>query len=294
MVHDSTVIPVKTAPLSTLGRELQEALLQVTKIEQACLGTEVEQEAQLDDFTLLKKEVYGTILETKKAIRDRADLLAAEGNSVDAIQKASLINRNNDMMVNKFQQLKEAFKKASKRAVDPAELDVRFEELQVIKKQIEECRDLSKNASAYSEQKVMQLTDFVKQMEQAGVQAPAEFDGGEGAWREPTAEEMAVISRWAARDKEFDKRIFEVGKGVDKLKDIAEGMGAKLEAQARLAIDLSRQADEANQEVIKINDSMQSLVHSGSGLNLCCKLLLTIILICLICNITPRALLYKM
>lgn len=117
------------------------------------------------------------------------------------------MNKSVELLSQQFIGLKEAFKKQSKNPktfnLTTAELDNRFKELQVIKQQIEECKDLNKRGSEYPEAEMKTLTDFLKQMEQAGVAPPVQFDAGEGGWREPSPEEQATISRWAARDKDF-------------------------------------------------------------------------------------------
>eukprot|EP01054_Gregarina_sp_Poly1_P011273 Gregarina_sp_Poly_1__11272@NODE_934_length_5669_cov_479_949661_g79_i1_p2_GENE_NODE_934_length_5669_cov_479_949661_g79_i1NODE_934_length_5669_cov_479_949661_g79_i1_p2_ORF_typecomplete_len173_score32_33_NODE_934_length_5669_cov_479_949661_g79_i146805198 len=151
--------------------------------------------------------------------------------------------------------------------------------MQVVKRQIEECKELTKRGTEIPEHQVLTLTDFIGQMEKAGVAPPAQFDKEGGGWREPTAEEQATMNRWAARDKDFDRQILEVGDVVDRLNVLAVEIGNKAEQQGRMAIELSRQADEANQEVIDVNNRLKNLMLKGNGMNFCCKLLLTVILI---------------
>lgn len=210
------------------------------------------------------------------------------------IQKGALIGRNIDTMLQKFVQLKEVFKKQTKQTTLPAsELDTRFQELQVIKKQLEECQHLHKRGADVPQAQMKTLTDFLNQMEKAGVAPPSQFSAGDrGGWREPSEEEQAVMSRWAARDKEFDKQIWQVGEGVDRLHAIAIEVRNKAEIQGQKALELSRQADEANKEVVAVNEKLAGLVSSGTGINFCCKLLMCIVLVTLIGlivqNITDR------
>eukprot|EP01055_Gregarina_sp_Pseudo9_P001375 Gregarina_sp_Pseudo_9__1374@NODE_191_length_3690_cov_34_896741_g176_i0_p2_GENE_NODE_191_length_3690_cov_34_896741_g176_i0NODE_191_length_3690_cov_34_896741_g176_i0_p2_ORF_typecomplete_len380_score83_49COMP/PF11598_8/3e03COMP/PF11598_8/0_093DUF2935/PF11155_8/0_77DUF2935/PF11155_8/4_3e03DUF2935/PF11155_8/1_4e03CCDC158/PF15921_5/20CCDC158/PF15921_5/6_9_NODE_191_length_3690_cov_34_896741_g176_i024913630 len=278
-------------PLNFYGKQIEELLIKVIRIETACLGEGNSEDEENDDFINIKKVIYNLLFQAKQSIREKYEIQTREGNNVRAIQLGSQINKQLDQLNQEFLNLKEAFKKQakkaskggpkvqSKQAISADELDIRFKEMQVIKRQIEECKELTKRGTEISERQVMTLTDFVAQMEKAGVAPPAQFDKEGGGWREPTAEEQAAMDRWAARDKDFDRQIFEVGDVVDRLNVLAVEIGNKAEQQGKMAIELSRQADEANQEVIDVNNKLKSIMMKGNGMNFCCKLLLTIILI---------------
>lgn len=57
-----------------------------------------------------------------------------------------------------------------------------------------------------------------------------------------------------------DRQIWEVGEVVDRLNIIAVEVGSKAETQAQIAIELSRQADEANKEVVQVNEKLKQLM----------------------------------
>eukprot|EP01053_Blabericola_migrator_P012071 Blabericola_migrator_1__12070@NODE_742_length_6677_cov_350_972466_g532_i0_p3_GENE_NODE_742_length_6677_cov_350_972466_g532_i0NODE_742_length_6677_cov_350_972466_g532_i0_p3_ORF_typecomplete_len380_score100_19PFEMP/PF03011_15/0_16COMP/PF11598_8/0_88Cytochrom_C_2/PF01322_20/43Cytochrom_C_2/PF01322_20/36AAA_13/PF13166_6/3_1AAA_13/PF13166_6/3e02_NODE_742_length_6677_cov_350_972466_g532_i027253864 len=291
-------------PLNFYGKQIEELLIKVIRVETACLGEGNAESEENDEFVHIKKIIYNLLFQAKANIRTKYDIQSKEGNSVKAIQLGSQINKQVEQMNTEFLNLKEAFKKQAKKAakggpkvsskqtISADELDVRFKEMQVIKRQIEECRELLKRGTEIPERQVITLTDFIGQMEKAGVTPPAQFDKDGGGWREPTAEEQAAMDRWAARDKDFDRQIFEVGDVVDRLNVLAVEIGNKAEQQGKMAIELSRQADEANAEVIEVNNKLKSILMRGNGMNFCCKLLLTIILIFMLSyiaqNVTTR------
>eukprot|EP01057_Protomagalhaensia_wolfi_P001254 Protomagalhaensia_wolfi_Nauph_80__1253@NODE_173_length_3305_cov_36_500000_g130_i0_p2_GENE_NODE_173_length_3305_cov_36_500000_g130_i0NODE_173_length_3305_cov_36_500000_g130_i0_p2_ORF_typecomplete_len364_score74_70RPW8/PF05659_11/0_11COMP/PF11598_8/0_59Sulfatase_C/PF14707_6/0_78Sulfatase_C/PF14707_6/1_6e04Sulfatase_C/PF14707_6/4_4e02DUF1515/PF07439_11/0_51DUF1515/PF07439_11/2e02Cytochrom_C_2/PF01322_20/8_9Cytochrom_C_2/PF01322_20/20CCDC158/PF15921_5/66CCDC158/PF15921_5/7_1HeLo/PF14479_6/5_3MCPsign len=290
--------------LNFYGKQIEELLIKVIRIEASCLGEGNAETEENDEFVHIKKIIYSLLFQTKQNIREKYDIQSREGNTVKAIQLGSQINKQVDQMNQEFVTLKEAFKKQAKRAnkagpkvhskqnVSNEELDIRFKEMQVIKRQIEECKELVKRGTEIPERQVITLTDFLGQMEKAGVAPPAQFDRDGQGWREPTAEEKAAMDRWAARDKDFDRQIFEVGDVVDRLNVLAVEIGNKAEQQGKMAIELSRQADEANQEVIEVNSKLKSIMMKGNGMNFCCKLLLTVILIAMLGfiaqNVTTR------
>lgn len=51
---------------------------------------------------------------------------------------------------------------------------------------------------------------------------------------------------------------------MDRLHVIAVDVGEKAEKQGKLALDLSRQADEAHQEVVEVNTRLKKLMVSQS------------------------------
>ena len=57
-----------------------------------------------------------------------------------------------------------------------------------------------------------------------------------------------------------DRQIWQVGAGVDRLKDIAITIGEKAREQEEATVRLSRQADEANEQVIEVNAKLKSLM----------------------------------
>lgn len=221
----------------------------------------------------IKNEIYACLFVNKQMIRERSSMQSSLGNTVDVIQKGILINKNNELMSQKFISLKEAFRKQAKlvqKKFTAAELDVRFKELQVVKRQIDECVDLLKRGAELPEARVKTLTDFLGQMEKAGVAPPTQFDAGTGGgWREPSLEEQAAMNRWAARDKEFDAQIWQVGETVDRLNVLAVEFGNKASQQGKMALDLSRQADEANQEVVDVNNRLKDIMVDQHCLSVC-------------------------
>lgn len=271
-------------------------------IENECLAAERdggEAAAKLDEFIVLRDELFAGIFVTKEKIRERYDMLCASGNSVEVIKLSGVITKNLEEMNKKFAQMKEVYRKQNKagtsktmatlaaastaaanRILSAEELEARFETMSAIRAQVDECQTLFVKNNSIGVEKVRELTDFLAQMKNRGLEGPAALGGRE--WKEPSGEDRAVLDRWAEKDKQIDDQIWKVGEVVDRLHVVAEDIHGKAIEQGKIAIDVSRKADEANMEVRQVNDKLKEMILKSGGTNFCCKLLLAIIFVVLI------------
>ncbi|KAH0473374.1 MAG: uncharacterized protein KVP18_003321 [Porospora cf. gigantea A] len=261
-----------------LQRELEEMIQLVETLEGDLLegsGMTSEDKNKEDEFMKIKRQILELVESTKDNVRSRHLLQQTQGNTVEVIQKGAQINSSLRSLDEFFQAMKEAFKRQTrlKKQFDEQQLDVRFKDMQMLKHQIEECRNLASNAAGFTENELMQMTDFRSQMEQFGIELPK----GKGEYREPNAEEQGAMQRWAERDEQFDHQIDEIGQVVDRLGDIAIRIGEKADQQNLIAMDLCRQADAANEELLNVNAKVHAVLKKGGpSMHFFLKLVLTL------------------
>lgn len=264
---------------SARQRELEELILKLDLLEKECVQEQLhqEKEALKDDFVALKRQLYRQLMELKEQIRSRHAMQRARGNTVDVIRAGAAIEKGLRAMDQCFAQITDVFKRQLKqkgRKYTEEVLDRRFQELQLIKQQIEESRKLFKNPTGYTESEIKTLTDFQSQMRSHGV--------SQQEWRDLNAEEKGVLERWKQKDAEIDAQLLELGDAIDRLGEVAVAVGEKADKQAELVAGLHQQADEANQELQEVNNRIRELLLTQNGMNLVCKLVLSFVLVGLI------------
>lgn len=95
--------------------EIQELVNKVLRIEGLCnvdVGGEAE---ETDEFMRMKRDIYNLIMVTKNLIREKYMIQQEQGNTLEAIQKSSQINRNIERLNQEFFTLKEVFKRQTKK-----------------------------------------------------------------------------------------------------------------------------------------------------------------------------------
>eukprot|EP01071_Lankesteria_metandrocarpae_P004482 Lankesteria_metandrocarpae@DN3568_c0_g1_i1.p1 len=257
-------------------KELDELLLRVENIERDCETEkrELELAEVRDDFIRLKRSMYNDLMELKDMIRYRHNIQQKSGNTVEAIQKGAKITEKLNALDMDFVKLKEVFKKQTKqKRVNEVELDVRFKDMQILKRQLEESRMLAKSSNQYSDEEIQTITDFRAQMKELGVEIP------KAEHRELMDDERDALARWDERDKRLDEGLDDVGNVVDRLGELAITIGEKADRQAVVVQGLTAQANEANEELVEMNTKLKNVLTSAGGVNFFCKLLLAIILV---------------
>lgn len=290
---DAATSTAATAAPTKFGRhrrELEELLLKLSLIEKECVQQKLEDEKEVmkDEFIALKRETYKELQEINELIRSRHQIQRKQGNTVEVIQKGATLKRNFEHIDARFARMKDVFKAQvrlrGKKFTDE-QLDQRFNELQVIKQQIESARNIFQNGGLFSDAQVKTLTDFQGQMKKQGLSFPNTQTQHE--WRELTHEEQQALDRWRERDADIDRQVAQIGDAVDRLAEIAVQIGEKTEQQSQLVAKLHEQADDANAELLAVNDTIKEILKKQGGMNLMCKFMLALTLVGLLAYIIP-------
>eukprot|EP00923_Selenidium_pygospionis_P059987 GHVN01105606.1.p1 GENE.GHVN01105606.1~~GHVN01105606.1.p1 ORF type:complete len:365 (+),score=73.36 GHVN01105606.1:141-1235(+) len=267
-------------------KDMNQLLARCQTIEKDCLGgkTKKDEIGEIeDDFLQTKALLQTSIHEAKDLIRQRHEIQRKSGNNVATIQKkAAIIDILKAANVD-FIKLQDIYKKQAKqkKKFGVEELNNRFQDVQVLKRQIAEVEDVARNVNQYSTTEIRTLADL--RAETANRSGGRFGPTGAPSYEEASEEDRATIGRWKERDKEFDAQLDTIGEGVERLGEIAIQIGQKAEEQQEYVTQLHTEADVATDELVKINAKIKKIMGDGNaGFNCCCKLILAIILIALI------------
>lgn len=271
--------------LSHEMKELNSLLVRVEKIEKDCLPGKDKKDAIEeieDEFLRTKALMYTNIHECKELVRERHEMQKKHGNNVETIKKKAQITDQLRSLEIDMKSLQEAYRKQTKmkKKFNQQELDNRFQDIQVLRRLIDELTNLASNTNQYGGTEIKTLTEIRAEAAERG---EGRF-GPEGAapYEEPSDEDKATMARWKERDAEFDKQLDLIGQGVDRLGEIAVQIGEKADEQKELITQLHHDADIASDDLVELNARVKKIMGDSMGFNCCCKVILAIILIVLI------------
>lgn len=272
-------------------KEINDLLVRIGKVEKDCLGEKDEQEAIAeiaDDFLRTKAQLYSTLQEVRTLIRERHDIQKRMGNNVETIQKKSQISEKLRGLQLDIDKLQEVYKKQAKQKkklkLTDEEIESRFADVQVLKRQVDEIHGIAQNSNQYSTNEIRTLTEIrAENAERGQMRFGPNGTAGGGGYEEPSDADRSQVNRWKERDKQFDEQLGQIGEGVDRLGEVAVQIGHKADEQAALTTQLHSDADVATDELVEMNNRIKKILgNGGMGFNCCCKLLLAVILVALI------------
>eukprot|EP00915_Cephaloidophora_sp_WS-2016_P004975 GHVH01006640.1.p1 GENE.GHVH01006640.1~~GHVH01006640.1.p1 ORF type:complete len:241 (+),score=45.45 GHVH01006640.1:22-723(+) len=206
-------------------KELNDLITEVDEIDRR-FSKGNNDEDNKDEFKIIEDLILLQLGRVKQSIADRhMQKLQEPSITAATIRAGRQIEASTADLDSQFARLKDSFNHQRQlRALYSQEnLDQKFNDMQVIRLQIEDCKDLINN-DTHSTKHITDRCDFFAVMAETNVQPPGELK----EWREPTAEEAQHIERWGARDAKFDSMILDVGNAVDRLANIAQDMNAKV------------------------------------------------------------------
>eukprot|EP00923_Selenidium_pygospionis_P034660 GHVN01060327.1.p1 GENE.GHVN01060327.1~~GHVN01060327.1.p1 ORF type:complete len:178 (+),score=30.36 GHVN01060327.1:106-639(+) len=146
-------------------KEMNQLLVRVEHIEKDCLGEKSKKDeiAEIEDeFLRNKAYMYTTIHEVKDLIRERHVLQRKSGNNVETIQKKAAITEKLRALELDYVKLEDTYKKQAKqkKKFGTEELENRFQDVQVLKRQLAEVNDVNRNMNNYSPTEIRALTEI--------------------------------------------------------------------------------------------------------------------------------------
>eukprot|EP00842_Homolaphlyctis_polyrhiza_P001101 jgi/Hompol1/1992/HPOL_002113-RA len=253
---------------------MRDAMKRLEHIYQQCAPEAVEEktaEANLDEFSRIRKKIHADVKAVRQALKDREDLLRQGGTtteSAEASYRIRVMIKTLKEQVGRMQEIvdKEAKKKKPK---DPEKIAEHREIFTLCQQHIEECENLEKRrqADAYAADRL----ELFSGGGGAGGGASGGFGGGGGGPIEgndpfthsdlpdiDVEEDMKAIR---ARNKDIDKDIENLGVGVLRLKEIALDMGQELDRQNDDLGNLDNKVERALDHVDNINVTMKKTLE---------------------------------
>ncbi|KAL8450057.1 hypothetical protein Emag_003404 [Eimeria magna] len=257
----SRLIGLEGAPLDKKGGVSQSAynkgsldeLIEVCKtIEEECLvdpEKEAESEKGQDPFFRCKNAILHVLEETRDLIEHRRRILETRGTTYEAIAKRSAISDNMAYLKKKFQELGDLYAQQYKQRkalkLSEEELDDRHQQLNALLKEIELVHKLSKGGGAQP--------------------------GGAVSWEGGGSGPVALsdlISRHPGGEGDAD---------------VAVTIGHQADVQSHKVEELTQQANQAAAELQFLDTRLRRFLKEQSPSNFCCKLILLVIVMLLVC-----------
>eukprot|EP01114_Cavostelium_apophysatum_P007618 TRINITY_DN1975_c0_g1_i2.p1 TRINITY_DN1975_c0_g1~~TRINITY_DN1975_c0_g1_i2.p1 ORF type:complete len:277 (-),score=68.62 TRINITY_DN1975_c0_g1_i2:35-865(-) len=235
-----------------------------------------EEEAKLDDFGRLKKQIARDVKDARQQIEERNQLLGETDNTVATAKMSSAIRTKlreieADAERLKEIQLKHANKIEKKRAKgkevpeeDLKESEYRTEIVDLCFKHIAECRHLEKTGHGANQNAF--FDGYTNKDEKAVTSLPDIDDA-----------DFQVLRQ---KDAQIDAQLVLVGEGVTVLREMAQEMGKEIELQGVMLGELEHKVDKTNAELNNLNKRLKKTLEKvRKGDRFCLDILLLIIIL---------------
>jgi hypothetical protein len=232
-----------------------------------------------DEFTRMKLRMYLLLEEIREGVHERQALMKRRGVCTETIQKNVDNRQKYDELKRTLPQLQQVHKKAmGKRSAErnKEELQNRFRDIRVLKQHVDEVHELIEGGNLE--------------------QAPSLPDGPAAALfgnslretargemnRNLTDEEKEELAKMRGRDAEIDKQVGEIGMVVERMKPVAEQIGATAKLQKEKADATSAAVDKNTEEIKKQNEFVKEIIKYEKNTQCCCQMVLGIVFLCVI------------
>jgi len=226
-------------------------------------------------FRRAKRDLHEKLKSVREHLKERDDLLGSEPNSTQTIQKSQIVRRElkeardvaNEM---KEQQQKDQARKIRK--LPQEELQARDEQLQLVWKHIEECERLEKRRYQPSQQQqpnTQQRTDLFAQRARVpggpSAYAPAPAFAPATQTDLPPIEVEQFMQEFKKKDAQIDQGVEEIGRGVTRIKHMAQAIGSEIDVQTRMLDEIESKVDDTNLHLLNINRKMKKTLEKIQG-----------------------------
>lgn len=241
-----------------------------------CGEKKVAQAVEKDEFIRLRVTMYNLIKEIREGVHERQALMK-KGISQETITKG----HDNRMKLRELQQslpkLQELHKKASgkrKAAQQKDELQARFQDIRLLKRNMDEVRELIEGANM-SEDPTLRTTSAATML---GLREAARGETG----RAMNEEEQQALQGMRDRDKQIDQEVSKIGQVVERLGDLAENLGTVVDSQKQLADKLHTGVEENTAEIKRQVEYTKEIIKYEKSTTTCCQMVLGLLLLCVV------------
>uniref|UniRef100_A0A0G4I743 t-SNARE coiled-coil homology domain-containing protein n=1 Tax=Chromera velia CCMP2878 TaxID=1169474 RepID=A0A0G4I743_9ALVE len=248
-------------------------------------GQQPEQPQIKDDFLRLRAIMYDNLGETLEAIKERHNIQKRKGNCVEAVQKGAFVKEQLKKLDLDFVKLHDIYRKQStqKRKFSEEEMKKRFEDMQDLKRRIEEAKMTFRNAGGVKSQDLKTITEMRRQMNlEAGNTGKGAGAGVRREAEEVTEEDKKTMQRWKERDEDFDRQLGLIGEGADRIKEVGQRIGDLADQQNAAVTELHGDADQAQGEINELNIKIKKVMDSQKNTTFFCRIILIVVLIALL------------
>jgi DNA repair exonuclease SbcCD ATPase subunit len=250
-------------------------------IADACGEKTVTKETGVKDaFQDLKSRMHELITQIRKGVHDRQALTSKRGICHETIQKGSENRRKLDDLQKLYADLQAVHKKAlGKRssAQKKEELQERWQDVRVLKKLVDDTRELVEAANEGNEDPALRVPSATL----LGLREAA-ARGDYVTNRALSEEENQVMDEISARQKGIDNQLGDLDKVVNRLGDMAPRIGHTAEMQTKQAEEISKGIDKNIEELGAQTKKAKEIIQYQKNTNLCCQMVLGLLLLCIV------------
>jgi len=247
-------------------------------IQEACGKKKVAgQEAEpKDEFVRNKLRMYMLIEDVRDGVRDRQAVIKRRGICHETINKGHENRQKMAELQRSLPQMQQLHKKAmGKRsaAQNKEELAARYQDLRVLKRHVDEVRELIEGTNA-------DMEDVGTRPELFGLREAGR--GDPDIKRDLTDDEKQALADMRARDEKIDQQAGEIGDVVQRLVPLAEQIGVTAERQKAQADTLTSSVDKNLKEIERQSEFTKELIKYEKSTTQCCQMVLGLLLLCVI------------
>ncbi|KAJ2999542.1 hypothetical protein HDV02_002689 [Globomyces sp. JEL0801] len=253
---------------------LRDAHKRLEIIYKTCAPEAIEQnaaEANLDEFTRLKKKIHADVKQIREALRDRDLANRGGGTTTESAETSYRIRVMIKSTKESHARLTEIYEKEAKKKKqkEPEKVAQHKEIVELCKQHIEEVENLEKRK--LNDAHVSERVDLLQTNGGGGAHVKGKIKSAylEGLSTVPddaygsdlpdidAEEDLKAIRN---KDKEIDNDVQELGVGVARLKDIAIDMGQELDRQNEDLDRIDKKVDKALDHVDNINVTLKKSI----------------------------------
>ncbi|KAI8899126.1 hypothetical protein BC833DRAFT_586885 [Globomyces pollinis-pini] len=263
---------------------LRDAHKRLEIIYKTCAPEAIEQnaaEANLDEFTRLKKKIHADVKQIREALRDRDLANRGGGTTTESAETSYRIRVMIKSTKESHARLTEIYEKEAKKKKqkEPEKVAQHKEIVELCKQHIEEVENLEKrklNDAHVSERVDLLQTNGGGGGHVKGLSTVPDDAYGSDLPDIDAEEDLKAIRN---KDKEIDNDVQELGVGVARLKDIAIDMGQELDRQNEDLDRIDKKVDKALDHVDNINVTLKKSID---GVMKGDKFMVNCILLCIV------------
>ncbi|KAH6595083.1 hypothetical protein BASA50_006070 [Batrachochytrium salamandrivorans] len=275
---------------------MRDAMKRLEHIYTECAPEAIEEkaaDANLDEFSKLRKKLHTDVKIVRQALKDRHDVMRSGGTTTESAEASYRIRVMIKTLKEYISRMQEIVDKESrkKKPKDPEKVAKHKEILDLCKQHVEECESLEKRrqADGFAADRVELFSSNGGGNGGGNGDGDGIYGGGHGGGNEqhdpftnselPDIDVEEDIKAIRHRDKDIDKDVENIGLGVARLKEIALDMGQELENQNTDLERIDRNVEHALDHVDNINITMKKTLD---GVMKGDKFMVNCILLCVI------------
>lgn len=248
------------------------------KIAAECGEKPVKEPEPKDQFLALKTRMCGMLEDVRNLIHERGILLTKRGNCQETIEKGHKIRTLLDELKRSLPTLQELHKKALKKrgaAQRSEELQNRYQDIRVLKRQIDEAHELFLTCNVGDAGRdvagVMSMDSTLFGRSEKTIGATN---------RQMSEDEKRDLEKMRQRDQGLDQHADEVLKTVGNLREIATEIGSSATRTREKADGISTDVDKATDDLKTMNKKLTEVMRMQRNTECCCYLVLGVVLLC--------------